>query len=808
MYHVIGTGFTAILLYFISYFFFRTGYYSRHFHLKLWNILLALVFLITALAGVFMALQMNYKWDIPIIKSVLKWHVEFGIGMAFTGIFHFIWHLSYFRKIFNKSDNYPDIRDYQKQTSTDIRVNLFIIGFVSASIQLLLIREIMNITGGYELTAGIFLGSWLIGSAIGAAIAGKSGLSDIRRINLIFSLSPVISVFLMFFLSRLFLNTGETPSLFVSIIYTFLVLIPFCLVSGFTFVRLISIAGTYNDFVPGKSFSIETAGGVAAGIVISLLTSGVFNTYQLLLLIILLSVAYVLINFYIRSVKGNIFFKLFITVLVSCIIIFNPDNFFRQILLPGIIVEGSKDTPYGNITEGRYEGERSIYYNQRLLAYNDDVTEREENIHYAMLQSRAPEKIILISGTLHSHLPEILKYPVKKIIYIERDPALAKTELSPAVGSPAELIVSNSDALRYIMKSDELVDVIINLIPPPSTLLLNRYYTTEFFNKVKRRLNRDGIFMCSPGPGDNYFNKESLNLYSSIYNSLKGVFKNVMPVVGNKLYFIASDKELSASYCQLTGIRNIKNIYVCSDFLADDLIKKKSDEVNMLMDKGIKENRSAFPIACFHFQSYNFSKYMNEKIPAIVLMIIVFAVPALVIKRRNLNMYFIASALAGFEIILLLTLQLIIGNMYQLSGLIIAGIMIGLAIGAGVKIKLLNSFSLRLKGIILLFFYVGIGLIYNNILDLKIELPAIGLLILTGFLPALLTGNVFRVLTIKPEVPATLSGIYSADLAGSAFGFIFMSGIAVPAFGIRVSIFLLSFLIFAGFLFGAIRNKA
>ena len=49
-----------------------------------------------------------------------------------------------------------------------------------------------------------------------------------------------------------------------------------------------------------------------------------------------------------------------------------------------------------------------------------------------MLQSESPEKVILISGSLHSHLPEVLKYPVKKIIYIERDPALAKSEITPA----------------------------------------------------------------------------------------------------------------------------------------------------------------------------------------------------------------------------------------------------------------------------------------------------------------------------------------------------------------------------------------
>jgi len=92
MYHVISTGFTAILLYLISYFFYRIGYYSLQFHRKLWNLTLTVVFFITAIAGLFMALQINYKWNILFVKAILKWHVEFGIGMAFTGVIHFIWH--------------------------------------------------------------------------------------------------------------------------------------------------------------------------------------------------------------------------------------------------------------------------------------------------------------------------------------------------------------------------------------------------------------------------------------------------------------------------------------------------------------------------------------------------------------------------------------------------------------------------------------------------------------------------------------------------------------------------------------------
>jgi spermidine synthase len=806
MYHVTGTGLTAVLLYLISYFFYRINYFSFQFHKRLWNAVLALAFIITAAAGVFMALQISYKWDLPFVKTILKWHVEFGIGLAFTGIFHFIWHLSYFRWIFEREQRVDHSVDIHIPASSEIRLNLFIIGLVSSSVQLLLLREMLNISGGYELVTGIFLGSWLIGSAIGAALSRSSKLVDIKKINLIFSLTPVFSITMMFFLARMFLNTGETPSFLVSLVYTFLVLLPFCITSGFTFVKLISFARSGNHLSPGKSFSIETIGGVVSGILISILTSGILNTYQLLLLTILLTVSYVLLSYYIIIPGFKLTARIIICLLAALIISTRPDIMFRQILIPGISVTGSEDTPYGNITDGEYHGEKSTYYNQRLLTYNSDVVEREENIHYAMLQSASPEKVILISGTLNTLMTEVMKYPVKEIIYIERDPALARKWSLPLDSPAVKLSVIYSDAFRYIRKSAGLADVIILSVPPPSTLQLNRYYTTEFFRAVRGKLNEGGIFMCSPGPGNDYFNKESVNLYSSIYNSLSSVFGNVIPVMGNKLYFIASGKKLSVAFCKLAEMKNISNIYVSSDFLSDDLITKKTEEIEGLMDRGIRQNSSSFPVASYHFQAYSFSKYAGEKIPALVIFACIFAAPLFLIKRRYMLMYFSASALAGFEIIILLTLQIIIGNMYQLTGLVIAGLMAGLAIGSGVKIKSLNGLSPVKTGILLLLMYLLTGLLYNSITGIKHDI-SVGLIILTAFLPAILTGRIFRELTAKSNEMAAISSVYSADLAGSALGFILVTGVAIPVLGIQISIFLLSALIFAGLLFGTIGNK-
>jgi len=420
MYHVVGTIITLSLLYSISFILYRYGFYSLTLHRKLWNSVLAVTFLFTALAGIFMALQINFKWNITIINQILKWHVEIGTCLALTGIFHFIWHLTYFRKLLSGNKTNIVTSNNLKLRSEILSSNLFVVGFTSTSVQLLLIREIMNISGGYELITGVFLGSWLIASALGAGIAGRSNLTEIKKINVAFSVSPFVSLLLLILLSRLFLEPGETPSLLISILLTFLILVPFCLVSGFTFVKLISIAKRNNDYVPGRSFSIETTGGIFAGILLSVLTSGILNTWQIMFVILILCFAYTLLTFYILTTIKKIIAKVIIAVLVSLALISGPDIYLRQLLMPGVRVTDTKDTPYGNITKGEYSGEQSIYYNQRLLSYSKDVIDREENIHYGLLQRENPEKVLIISGSLKSILPELSKYKLKKKMLTKR----------------------------------------------------------------------------------------------------------------------------------------------------------------------------------------------------------------------------------------------------------------------------------------------------------------------------------------------------------------------------------------------------
>lgn len=682
----------------------------------------------------------------------------------------------------------------------DPRTALFITGFISSSVQLLMLREMMNITGGYELIAGAFLCSWLIGSALGSALARAPAASPVGKISLLFTTGPLFSIILMLLLTRLILNPGETPSFTAGLIFTFLALLPFCLLSGFTFIKLTE-AGKVSGQAPGDSFSVETAGGIIAGVMISVPGAGILNTYQALLIITLMGITWSVLTFFIKNRTGKLVMKTGVLLLVSLMILFPPDFIFRQMLLKGIKVTETFDTPYGNITRGEYHGEASTYYNQRLITYSSDAAESEEDIHYGMLQANDPATVLLISGSAGSRIKEISKYDIGELVYVERDPALSADIERDAKDEKVLLTVINDDAFSYIRETGRKFDAVIMLLPPPSSLSLNRYYTVEFFRSVKKIMNEGAVFSCSPGINPNYFNNEAVRLYSSVFNSMSSVFGKVVPVAGSKLYFIASDGEISTAFCRLTDEKELKNSYVCSDYLSDDLITARSEEITALMDTTVKLNRSAVPAACFYYQSFILSMDTGAKIPSIVLLIVLFALSLLNFRKNTGLMYFSALALAGYEIILLLMLQLTLGNMYKATGLIIAGLMAGLAVGSGSSRLSLTRNRLAGGTILLALIYAISGLLAGSILDMTRKPAVTGLLILMGFLPAAITGSYYRYLTSGGNHGQNPSRVYSSDLSGSAIGFLAFSGIAVPLLGISISLFILPFLAATGFLF-------
>jgi len=86
--------------YFFTFLLSRFGILRKVYHRRIWNTLLLLTALISCLFGFFLVIQLNYGILSNSYRSILTWHVECGIVMTIIAVFHVIWHIPYYKRLF------------------------------------------------------------------------------------------------------------------------------------------------------------------------------------------------------------------------------------------------------------------------------------------------------------------------------------------------------------------------------------------------------------------------------------------------------------------------------------------------------------------------------------------------------------------------------------------------------------------------------------------------------------------------------------------------------------------------------------
>jgi len=87
-YDLIPISIPLIAAYLGSYFLYQKSYIKKSTHIRLWNILILLTFLISVGAGLTLLCLVEYGVALPISQPLLYWHVQFGIALFWIAIFH------------------------------------------------------------------------------------------------------------------------------------------------------------------------------------------------------------------------------------------------------------------------------------------------------------------------------------------------------------------------------------------------------------------------------------------------------------------------------------------------------------------------------------------------------------------------------------------------------------------------------------------------------------------------------------------------------------------------------------------------
>ena len=831
-YALLPIGIVLLLLYLLSLLLSRLSIIQTKSHRQFWNIILLIAFLSTALMGLILAVQVNYKLNIPFVKELLKWHVNFGIGMTMIAFFHFLWHGDYYLKLFKGKSVHRITDEIQQEeivTGSQPAMKIgftrlipaFSLGFTALITQIILLREFLTVFYGNELVIGIVLSNWMIFTALGAGL----GRNSIPRSNtrafpgmalILLNILSILIVILLNVLRNVVFQPGSQAGIYQVLFTSAILMMPFCLLSGYLFTWLsVTSSQDFKMNMIHRIYAAESAGSVAGGIIVSFLLVYFLRSLQILGIILLINILVILL---VRHIRGSFRAKwILISIGIVCIVLIyglNLDRIIKKQLYPNQELVYLRDTPYGNLTITKSAEQLNFYENSSLLFVTNDATANEEDVHYAMIQHPDPENILLVSGGISGTIPEILKYDVKDIDYVELNPWIIKLGKT-WTGIPDEERVNIiiKDPRIYLKESQKKYDVLLMNLPEPKTAQINRYYTLEFFSLLKQHMLPGSVLSLSLPSTVNYLSDESNQLNSVIHNTLKKVFKNVLIVPGNKNYLLASDINMNIDIPELIEQKGINNIYVNQYYLDVLSLSERSNLIMQQLDPDAPVNKDFKPVCYFQHLKYWMSQFnINYWIP-LGFILIIFLLSMIWLKPVLLGIYAGGFAGSSIELLLIMTFQILYGYVYHYTGIIITVFMSGLAIGSLYREKIMKTsigafMSLQLVIILFATLLPLIFLLLNRII-----LPTVLLHSIFAFLTLIIsvvTGMQFSLGSsiLKEKLPARAANLYSSDLLGAAFGALLLSVFMIPVLGIFISSLLVALLNLISVAINFINRKA
>ncbi len=446
----------------------------------------------------------------------------------------------------------------------------FGLGLTSLSTQIILLREFMVLFNGNEMVIGIVLANWMLLTGLGAWLGRfyhpeHKDLKGIQEALFLLAFLAPLTLFLSDWLRNHVFIPGSLAGIDQVFYFSLLILLPFCLLSGFLFTRLSNyISGLFQRNAAAEVYSRESLGSLAGGILVNFILIFLLSPFQSLLVIFILNALITGIVEYPTGEKTTLVLAgltaLFMT---GFVLFFHPDQLSREFLFPKQEIVYYKDTPYGNLLVTKSAGQMNFFGNNSLLFTTDNSIDNEEAVHYAMLQRIPHKNILLIEGGISGVLREILKYPVKHIDYIEINPWIIQLgeKYAPEMLNPA-VHVTVGDAKRFLQQTGRQYDAVLFQVPEPSTLQADRYYTLEFLSLLKTRLSPGAVISLSLMPAQNYLGDEALRAQACMLSTLKEVFAGVLVIPGEKNYFLASDSLLRCDMARLADERKIPTVYV------------------------------------------------------------------------------------------------------------------------------------------------------------------------------------------------------------------------------------------------------
>jgi spermidine synthase len=464
----------------------------------------------------------------------------------------------------------------------------------------------------------------------------------------------------------------------------------------------------------------------------------------------------------------------------------------------------------------------------------------EDFVHFPMLFHEKPESLLILSGGAGGMIHEILKYPVRRVDYVELDPLLLKliqkfsTPLTQLELSDPRVRIHYTDNRFFINRTQDRFDLIFIGLPAPQELQTNRLFSSEFFSIAKEKMNPAGIIVLTLPGSLTYISPELKDLNRCILETLKTVFRSVRIIPGDTNLYLASDSSKLESVTSADIVKRLEDRKIKTSLLTKGYLEFRLHErwlkwfFEPTERKEVRINSDFRPIGVFFSLSYwnalfspslavifKWFEGFSLKISISFMILLTLLMSLVFVKRPSLSRQFVPYAifttgLAGmiFSLAIIFTFQTFYGYLYHQIGLLIAIFMFGVALSSFYMTRHLEGIQrdshLFMKMEIAIILFSFLFPFVFSIPSQYLEKTAISLLVypmflIMSFFSGACIGLQFplasKIYLVLPEKKRTLGHtaglLYGADLLGGFFGGLFGGVLLLPVLGLKESCFMM-----------------
>ena len=621
--------------------------------------------------------------------------------------------------------------------SARLRTAIIIMGLSGLIAEIFLLRELLIVFSGNELSIGIILANWLLLEALGCFFPGRLidrteyRLEAFALVTVLFCTALLAAVFAIRILKVLLgVSIGEHVGLLPMFYSSFLVLLPVSVLHGalFTFgCRIYAMHTAPDDAVAGRVYVDETVGTMVGGVICTFVLIPLLNSFEAAVGVAFLNMlvcSWLLAPAW-RSGLQRRAIPLLCGILAAISGIALLTGQADRLHLSSIRMQWTghdvvhyQNSPYGNIAVLENQGQYVFFLDgvPEIITPVPDMLFVEEFVHLPMLAHPDPQDILILRGGAGGMIDEILKHPsVRKVTYAEHDPAfLGVIRKFPTVLTESELSdprvhLQFRDGRLLLASSPRTYDIIFVGVMEPSNLQSNRFFTREFFSDARNRLKESGILVLAV-PGSLTFLSDGLkNLNSTIFHSLGDVFPHIRAIPGeHRNLYLASGAPEATELDLDRMVQRLEERRIQADGVVPWHIEKKLHDGwrqwfrDFIDGASQSVNRDFKPVGLYyhitHWNSlyapafgsvYSRFEHLGPKnvLPALLL----FGMIALLLRSRSrkargfgVPFAIITTGFAGmiFSLIVIFKFQVTYGHVFSWIGMLVASLMAGTAVGA------------------------------------------------------------------------------------------------------------------------------